>query len=77
MLLLYNKQMKEILMAWGINKPQSSYVARHSFANCLKQEGVATDIISESMDPQNLTVNQVYLKEFESSVLDNACEMLL
>ena len=77
MLLLYNKQLKEISIVCGINKPLSSYVARHSFANCLKQKGVATDIISESMGHQNLTVTQAYLKELESSVLDNACEMLL
>ncbi len=77
MLLLYNKQLKEISTVCGINKPLSSYVARHSFANCLKQKGVATDIISESMGHQNLTVTQAYLKELESSVLDNACEMLL
>lgn len=77
MLLLYNKQLKEISKVCGINKPISSYVARHSFANCLKQKGVATDIISESMGHQNLTGTQAYLKELESSVLDNACEMLL
>ncbi len=64
-------------MVSGINKPLSSYVARHSFANCLKQKGVATDIISESMGHQSLTVTQAYLEELESSVLDNACEMLL
>lgn len=77
MLLLYNKQLKEISKVCGINKPLSSYVARHSFANCLKQKGVATDIISESMGHQNLAVTQAYLKELESSVLDNACEMLI
>lgn len=43
----------------------------------LKQKGIATDIISESMGHQNLAVTQAYLKELESSVLDNACEMLL
>lgn len=77
MLLLYNKQLKEISKVSGINKPLSSYVARHSFANCLKQKGVATDIISESLGHQNLAVTQAYLKELESSVLDQACEMLL
>ena len=46
----------------GNLKSLSSSVLRHSFANCLKQKGVATDIISESMGHQNLTVTHSYLK---------------
>lgn len=44
----FNRDLKEIAKICGINKSLSSYVARHSFANCLKQKGVATDIIGES-----------------------------
>ncbi|TXE08383.1 site-specific integrase [Gelidibacter salicanalis] len=73
----YNKELKEIAEICEINKPLSSYVARHSFANCLKQKGVATDIISESMGHQNLAVTQAYLKEFDNSVLDDAIEILV
>jgi len=73
----YNKDLKEIAKICKIDKPLSSYVARHSFANCLKQKGVATDVISESMGHQNLTITQAYLKELDSSVLDEASELLL
>ena len=73
----YNLQLKEIAEICGINKNISSYVARHSFANCLKQKGIATDIISESLGHQNLAVTQAYLKELDSSVLDDAVETLL
>lgn len=73
----YNKDLKEIAKICGIDKPLSSYVARHSFANCLKQKGVATDVISESMGHQNLAITQAYLKELDSSVLDDASELLL
>ncbi|MGB5370239.1 MAG: site-specific integrase [Flavobacteriaceae bacterium] len=73
----YNKDLKEIAQICGIDKNISSYVARHSFANCLKQKGVATDIISESMGHQNLTITQAYLKELDSTVLDEASELLL
>ena len=73
----YNKDLKEIAKVCGISKNISSYVARHSFANCLKQKGVATDIISESMGHQNLAITQAYLKELDSAVLDEACELLL
>lgn len=73
----YNKELKEIAKICEIDKPLSSYVARHSFANCLKQKGVATDVISESMGHQNLAITQAYLKELDSSVLDEASELLL
>jgi site-specific recombinase XerD len=73
----YNKDLKEIAEICEIDKPLSSYVARHSFANCLKQKGVATDIISESMGHKNLTITQTYLKELDNSVLDNAIEILV
>tara|TARA_R110000765_G_scaffold72256_5_gene140342 strand:- start:842 stop:2050 length:1209 start_codon:yes stop_codon:yes gene_type:complete len=73
----YNRDLKEIAKICGINKPLSSYVARHSFANCLKQKGVATDVIGESLGHKDLTTTQVYLKELGSSVLDEAAALLL
>lgn len=73
----YNRDLKEIAKICGINKSLSSYVARHSFANCLKQKGVATDIIGESLGHKDLNTTQVYLKELGSSVLDEAAELLL
>ena len=47
----YNKDLKAIAELAEIEKSVTSYVARHSFANCLKQKGVATDVISESLGP--------------------------
>ncbi len=73
----FNKDLKEIARICNIEKNISSYVARHSFANCLKQKGVATDVISESMGHQNLAITQAYLKELDSSLLDEALEVLL
>jgi len=55
-----------------ITKNVSSYVARHSFANCLKQKGVATDVISESLGHQNLTVTQAYPKEVDTQIVERA-----
>jgi site-specific recombinase XerD len=60
-----------------IEKSVTSYVARHSFANCLKQKGVATDVISESLGHQNMAITQAYLKELDTSVVDKAIEILL
>ena len=53
MLKRYNNRLKEIGEVCKITKPLSSYVAQHSYANCLKQKGRATDIISESLGHQN------------------------
>ncbi len=77
MLTKFNRDLKEIAAACGIEKTLTSYVARHSFANCLKQKGVPTDVISESLGHQNIAVTQAYLKELDSSVLDKAVEILL
>ncbi|MGB5819170.1 MAG: tyrosine-type recombinase/integrase [Saonia sp.] len=74
---MFNRDSKEIAMHCGIEKTLSSYVARHSFANCLKQKGVAMDIISESLEHQNLAITQAYLKELDNSVLDKAVKLLL
>lgn len=77
MLGLYNKQLKELARLCNIKKNISSYVARHSFANCLKQKEVATDTISESMGHSNPTVTQAYLKELDTTVLDEAAALLM
>lgn len=73
----YNKRLKEIASLCGIDKPLSSYVARHSYANSLKQKGISTDIISESMGHQNIAITQAYLKELDNSLIDEAMEVLL
>lgn len=73
----YNYDLKEIAKITGIDKSLSSYVARHSFANCLKQKGVATDVIGESLGHKDITTTQVYLKELGSSVLDDAAALLV
>lgn len=77
MLGIYNKKLKELADICEITKNVSSYVARHSFANCLKQKGIATDVISESLGHQNLTVTQSYLKELDTRIVDKALEVLL
>lgn len=73
----YNKDLKIIARMCNIDKTLTSYVARHSYASCLKEKGVATDIISESMGHQNIAITQAYLKDFDNSVLDDASAKLL
>src|SRR5690606_11805085 len=55
----YNRELKEIARICDIDKPLSSYVAQHSFANCLRQKGVATDVIGESLGHKDLNTTRV------------------
>ncbi|MGB8704787.1 MAG: site-specific integrase [Gillisia sp.] len=73
----FNKDLKEIAKLVNIDKPVTSYVARHSFANCLKQKGASTDIISESLGHQDVKTTKAYLKELDTAILDEASELLL
>ncbi|MEP3210866.1 MAG: site-specific integrase [Maribacter sp.] len=77
MLSEYNQDLRHIARLCNIDYAFTSYAARHSFANCLKQKGISTDIISESMGHQTLTVTQSYLKTLGNTTLDDACESLL
>ena len=73
----FNKDLKELGELAKIDKPITSYVARHSFANCLKQKGAGTDIISESLGHQDVKTTKAYLKELDTAILDEASELLL
>ncbi len=73
----YNKDLRELAAMAEIQKTITSYVARHSYANCMKQSGAATEIISESMGHQDVKTTNAYLKELDTSVLDDANQILL
>ena len=73
----FNKGLKEIASLANVDKKITSYVARHSYATIMKQLGVSTDKISESMGHANLQVTMTYLKEFGNDVIDDANEKLL
>ena len=73
----FNSDLKKIAEIIGIEKPLTSYVARHSFATNLKELGVSTDIISQSMGHQNVSITTAYLKDFDNEIIDDANERLL
>jgi integrase len=73
----FNRDLKELAKLAGVEKNVTSYVIRHSFATNLKQLGVATDLISESMGHTNLDITNSYLKGFENEEIDDANEKLL
>lgn len=73
----YNSKLKKIAALVGIDKPITSYYARHSMATNLKHNGVSTDIIGQAMGHQDIKVTQSYLMEFDDDVIDNAMKKLL
>ena len=56
-----NKQLKAIGEELGLQIPLTTYVARHSFATVLQQEGVALEVISELLGHQELKTTKIYL----------------
>jgi integrase len=74
-----NKDLKEIATSVGIQATHSitHYVARHSWANIQKQNGVGTSIISESMGHDSEKTTSIYLQSFMNEVLDEANENLI
>ncbi|HPG54617.1 MAG TPA: site-specific integrase [Smithellaceae bacterium] len=64
---LINKPMKAIAEKLGIEKPVTTYVARHSFATMLKRSGAPTEFISESLRHQDLKTTEKYLDSFEDT----------
>lgn len=73
----FNKDLRTIAGLAEIPKHITSYVARHTYATYLYNEGKSIEIISASMGHSSVLVTMSYLKEFEDSVLDEANRILL
>lgn len=73
----FNKELKELARLAKVAKNVTSYVIRHSYATNLKQLGVSTDKISQSMGHSTLEVTNSYLKDFENEDIDKENEKLL
>lgn len=62
---LINKYMKQIGEILTIEKPLTTYAARHSFATVLKRSGASIEFISESLGHKNVQTTENYLDSFE------------
>jgi len=60
-----NKYMKRIAIELNINKPITTYYARHSFATVLKRSGASIELISELLGHSNVGTTESYLDSFE------------
>lgn len=62
---MVNKYLKLITKDVGIEKPVTTYYARHSFATVLRRGGTSTEIISESLGHSNIRTTSSYLDSFD------------
>lgn len=72
-----NKYMKRIAKDVGINKPVTTYYARHSFATALKRSNVSTEMISELLGHSSLEVTKNYLAGFEKEQIKKQTDVLI
>lgn len=73
----YNKMLKELGKLASIDKPLTSYVARHSFATILKMSGTPIEKISEMMGHADVNITMTYLKDFDNETLDKENRKLM
>lgn len=73
----YNKALKDLSGMLGLDKPLSSYVARHTWATQAKKQGVSLSVISEAMGHTSENTTRIYLASFSEDVVDNANEIVV
>lgn len=71
-----NKNLKLIQEQLRIDSPLTTYVARHSWATQAKEQGVPLSVISEGLGHTSEQITQIYLKEFDQSIIDKANDMI-
>jgi integrase/recombinase XerD len=71
-----NKYMKRIAETLGINKPVTTYAARHSFATILQNSGAPVAMISKALGHSSIVTTQKYLGSFETDQLKDATAAL-
>lgn len=62
-----NTPMRAIAAKLGIDKPVTTYVARHSYATMMKNSGAPMAFISESLGHQDQRTTKNYLDSFEDT----------
>lgn len=65
---MVNKYLAQIAEKVGIDKPVTTYYARHSFATILRNSGAPTAFISESLGHTNLKTTEFYLDSFDNEI---------
>jgi site-specific recombinase XerD len=73
----FNKKLKKLATACGIQENLTSYVSRHSFATIAKNLGIATASISDMLGHGDIKTTQVYLDSLSSDILDDLHDQVI
>jgi integrase len=73
----YNKTLKDIGEACGIEIPLSSYVSRHTYATVARNRGIPVAAISEALGHTDVKTTAIYLDEFEQKDMDEFHKMVI
>jgi len=71
-----NKHLKKIAATAKIDKPITTYSARHSFATILKNSGVNPQFIGEALGHSNLKTTENYFAGFEQEAIHEMTNVL-
>ncbi len=69
---LENDCLKRISVLIGLDKPLTTYTARHSWASIALAKGVSIELISQGLGHENVRTTMIYLKSFDYSSLHAA-----
>ena len=71
-----NRNLKRVGLKLGLTTPLTTYVARHTWATLAKQCGAPVAVISEGLGHASEKITHIYLKEFDSDVLDRVNQIV-
>lgn len=73
-----NKYLKRLGIECGLSNPLTTYVARHTWATTAKRLGFSNELIAEAMGHEyGNKITNIYLDNFEQSVIDELNEKVL
>lgn len=74
---LVNNKLKHVAVLAGMPARLTMYVSRHSWASIAYSKHIPLSVISGGMGHGNEATTQIYLASLDSSVIDNANELIL
>lgn len=69
-----NYGLKAVGKRIGLDHPLTTYLARHTWATLVKNLGTPVSVISEGLGHSSEKMTQIYLKKFDTDVLDKVNE---
>ena len=72
-----NKSLKTIAEMAELPVTLTTYVTRHTWATIAKSKNVPVNVISDALGHDSVTTTQIYLASIDSSIIDNANELVV